>query len=80
MSAQYFAQVTDGVVTRVAVVQQSFWKQTLTDIKGTWIEIFFDTEGKTYAGIGYTYDPATQDFTAPPAPAPMRYKCVVHAG
>jgi hypothetical protein len=35
---------------------------------GTWVETFFDTAGKTYAGIGYTYDEATQDFVAPPSP------------
>jgi hypothetical protein len=71
MSAQYFAQVTDGVVTRVAVVTAEFMAANPDRYQGTWIQIFFDTAGKTYAGIGYTYDPATQDFTAPPAPAPI---------
>jgi hypothetical protein len=37
---------------------------------GRWVETFFDTEGKTYAGLGFTYDPETQDFTAPPTPEP----------
>jgi hypothetical protein len=32
---------------------------------GRWVETFYDTPGKTYAGIGYTYDEATQDFVAP---------------
>jgi hypothetical protein len=26
---------------------------------------FFDTAGKQYAGVGFTYDEATQDFVAP---------------
>jgi hypothetical protein len=43
-------------------------KRTLTAITGTWVETFFDTAGKTYAGIGYTYDEATQDFVAPVDP------------
>jgi hypothetical protein len=69
MSAQYFAQIdANNVVTNVAVVQQDFLEANPERYTGTWIETFFDTEGKTYAGIGYTYDPATQDFIAPPAP------------
>jgi hypothetical protein len=34
------------------------------------VQTYFDTAGKTYAGIGYTYDPATQDFI-PPYVAPF---------
>jgi hypothetical protein len=33
---------------------------------GVWVETFFNTAGKTYAGIGYTYDYDTQDFIPPP--------------
>lgn len=68
MSAQYFVQVTDGVVTRVAVVQQEFLEANPERYQGTWVETFFDTAGKTYAGVGFTYDPVTQDFTAPVVP------------
>ena len=69
MSAQYFAQLDDdNVVTNVAVVQQDFLEANPERYTGTWVETFIDTEGKTYAGIGYTYDSATQDFTAPPEP------------
>jgi hypothetical protein len=35
---------------------------------GTWVETFFDTAGKTYAGIDFTYDEATKDFVAPVEP------------
>jgi hypothetical protein len=66
MSAQYFAQIdANNVVTDVAVVQQDFLEANPERYTGTWVETFFDTEGKTYAGIGYTYDSATQDFIAP---------------
>lgn len=72
MSAkQFFAQVTDGVVTRVVVVTAEFMAANPDRYPGTWVETFIGVEGKTYAGIGYTYDAATQDFTAPaPPPAP----------
>jgi hypothetical protein len=63
MSAQYFAQVTDGVVTRVAVVQRDFLEANPERYQGEWIETFFDTEGKTYAGIGWTWNGT--DFVAP---------------
>jgi hypothetical protein len=70
MSAQYFAQIDDNnIVTHVAVVQREFLEANPERYTGIWVETFFDTEGKTYAGIGYTYDPATQDFIAPVIPS-----------
>ena len=69
MSAQYFAQIDDNnVVTKVAVVQQEFLEANPERYTGDWFETFFDTAGKTYAGIGYTYDEVSQDFVAPPSP------------
>jgi hypothetical protein len=70
MSAQYFAQVTDGVVTKVAVTTAEFMAANPDRYQGEWIETFVGVEGKTYAGIGYTYDPETQDFIAPYFPLP----------
>jgi len=32
------------------------------------VQTFIDNPTKTYAGIGYAYDSATQDFIAPPPP------------
>ena len=63
MSAQYFAQVTDGVVTRVVVVTAEFMAENPERYEGTWHETFIDTVGKTYAGIGYTWNGT--DFVAP---------------
>ena len=63
MSAQYFAQVTDGIVTRVAVVSAEFMSANPERYEGEWIETFFDTAGKTYAGIGYSWNGT--DFVAP---------------
>ena len=64
----YFAQVTDGVVTDVHVVTQEFIDANPERYTGTWIETFYNAPNKNYAGIGYTYDPITNDFIAPPAP------------
>jgi hypothetical protein len=69
MIAQYFAQIdSNNVVINVAVVQQDFLEANPERYAGTWVETFVGVEGKTYAGIGYIYDSATQDFTAPPEP------------
>lgn len=63
MSAQYFAQVTDGVVTDVRVVSAEFMAANPDRYPGTWVETFVGVEGKTYAGIGYTWNGT--DFVAP---------------
>jgi len=69
MSAQYFAQIDDNnVVTHVAVVQREFLEANPQRYEGRWVETFFDTEGKTYAGIGFTYDEVSEDFVAPVSP------------
>ena len=68
MSAQYFAQIDDNnVVTRVAVVQREFLEANPQRYTGRWVETFFDTEGKVYAGAGFVYDEVSQDFIAPVA-------------
>ena len=64
MSAQYFAQIDDNnVVTLVHVVKQEFLEANPERYTGTWVETFFDTAGKTYAGIGYSWNGT--DFVAP---------------
>lgn len=70
--SQYFAQLDkNNVVTHVAVVMEDFLKANPDRYPGTWVETFFDTEGKTYAGIGFVYNPETQDFSPPVSPAPV---------
>lgn len=64
--AQYFARINDdNIVIHVAVVTTQFMAENPERYPGTWIETFINVPGKTYAGVGYTYDPATQDFTEP---------------
>ena len=63
MSATYFAQVTDGVVTDVRVVSREFLEANPERYTGTWVETFIGVEGKTYAGIGMLWNGT--DFVAP---------------
>lgn len=71
-TAQYFAQLDDdNIVTHVAVVTTEFMEERPDLFPGKWVETFFDTEGKTYAGIGYKYDGRKKDFTPPPVPDPI---------
>jgi len=69
MDRQFFAQLDDNnVVIKVAVVQREFLEANPQRYTGRWVETFFDTEDKTYAGIGFTYDEVSQDFVAPVIP------------
>ncbi|CAB4169086.1 hypothetical protein UFOVP928_28 [uncultured Caudovirales phage] len=61
--SQYFAQVTNGVVTDVRVVTADFMAANPDRYQGEWIETFIGVEGKTYAGIGFTWNGT--DFVAP---------------
>jgi hypothetical protein len=67
-SHTYYAQIDDeNIVINVAVVTAEFMAENPERYPGTWVETFIDTE-KTYAGVGYTYNSVTQDFTAPITP------------
>ena len=70
MSApQYFAKLDENnVVIRVAVVTEEFMEANPERYQGVWVETFFDVAGKTYAGVGYTYDAESEDFIAPVIP------------
>lgn len=69
MSRQYFAQLDqNNMVTSVHCVTREFLEANPERYPGVWVETFFDTDGKTYAGVGFIYDEATQNFTQPPRP------------
>ena len=70
MSApQYFAQIdSENIVIYVAVVTAEFMAENPERYPGTWVETFVNLPNKTFAGIGYTYDYATENFYAPIAP------------
>jgi len=64
----YYAQIVDNIVTEVIVVSDDITDgaQFCTDLLGgEWVQTYMDDPDKTYAGIGYTYDPTTQNFIAP---------------
>ena len=63
---QYFAEIdANDVVTAVHVVTQEFLDDNPERYPGIYVETFVDVPGKTYAGIGYTYDRANNDFVPP---------------
>ena len=72
MSAQYFAQLdNNNVVINVHVVTAEFMAENPERYPGVWVETFFNTKGKTYAGVGMIYDYETQNFTTPPQHEPI---------
>lgn len=69
MSAQYFAKLDENnVVIDMAVVTSEFMAENPDRYPGRWVETFLGVEGKTYAGVGYTYDANTNDFAQPVIP------------
>ena len=63
MSEQYFAQIDENnIVTDVRVVTKEFLEANPDRYQGTWVETFFNVEGKRYAGVEFEYLPATQNF------------------
>jgi hypothetical protein len=67
MSEQYFARIdSDNKVIDMAVTTAEFMAANPDRYPGTWVETFFDRADKQYANIGFSYNPAIQDFTAPP--------------
>jgi hypothetical protein len=71
MSAQYFAQLDENnVVVYVAVVTAEYLAENPERYPGVWVETFIDNANKTYAGVGYTYNAETENFTAPIDPTP----------
>ena len=66
MDKQYFAQLNqNNIVVDVRVVSREFLEANPDRYQGTWVETFFNTENKVYAGVGFTYDEVSQDFVSP---------------
>jgi hypothetical protein len=66
MSAQYFAQVTNGVVTHVAVVTAEFMAENPERYAGEWVETFVDKPNHRYASVGMLWNGT--NFSVPPLP------------
>jgi hypothetical protein len=76
----HFAQVIDGIVTQVIVIEQDVVDTGHFGDPATWVQTSYNTYGgqhrlggtplrKNYAGIGYTYD-VGRDAFIPPKPFP----------
>jgi len=62
----YFAQINDkNIVLDVRVVNAEYMTENPELYTGTWIETYLNVAGKTYAGLGYIYDYATDNFYVP---------------
>ena len=69
MAQQFFAQLdANNVVIDVHCVTQEFLEANPERYPGVWVETFFNTPNKNYAGINWIYDKTTQDFYYPPDP------------
>jgi len=63
--SEYAAEISTGTVTDV-IVGNYVWANKNLD--GEWVDC--TCVDKPCAGIGYTYDPATETFTASPVVVP----------
>jgi hypothetical protein len=83
---QYFAQITETVVTEVIVIADSDCNNLVfpasepvgqtyiasLGLTGEWLQTSINGLYRgVYAGIGYTYDAELDEFIAPPAPEPI---------
>ena len=50
-------------VIRVILAKSRLWCEY--ELDGTWVKTYKNTEGKNYAGIGYTYHPDKDNFSTP---------------
>lgn len=82
----HFARIDNSTVAEVIVISddncpdpapdneavgQAFIADVL-GLSGTWLQTSYNGNFRgTYAGAGYTYDPATDEFVPPPDPDPQ---------
>lgn len=50
-------------VLRVIVAKSKLWCEY--ELDGTWVKTYEETEGKNFAGIGWTYHPDKDNFSQP---------------
>ena len=60
----------DGIVRRVIVADSIDWVRTNQPTNGTWRHVTADETSPQYPGPGWTYDPGSGVFTAPPIDDP----------
>lgn len=50
-------------VLRVIGAKSKLWCEY--ELDGTWFRTYYNTEGKNFAGVGFTYHPDKDNFSAP---------------
>jgi hypothetical protein len=58
--AGYFAELQNNIVQRVVSATEAQW--CVDNLGGEWVQTYYATEGKNYAGIGWTYIPELDNF------------------
>lgn len=61
--AGYFAELKNNIVQRVVSASDKEWCEN--NLGGEWVQTYYDTQGKNYAGIGYIYYPEVDNFSTP---------------
>jgi len=61
--AGYFAELNNNIVQRVVSATEAQW--CVDNLGGEWVQTYYSTAGKNYAGIGYEYIPDVDNFCAP---------------
>jgi hypothetical protein len=68
MSAEpvlHFAKLDENnIVVDVAVVTREFLEANPDRYQGVWVETWQNVDGVVFAGLGATYNPETETFTA----------------
>lgn len=61
--AAYFAELQNNIVQRVVSSETKEWCETA--LGGEWVQTYYSTQGKNYAGIGFIYYPEKDNFSSP---------------
>ena len=66
--AGYFAELNNNIVQRVVSSETKEWCETA--LGGEWVQTYYATPGKNYAGVGYIYVTELDNFhTEQPYPS-----------
>lgn len=61
--AGYFAEIKNNIVQRVVSSDTKEW--CVNNLGGQWVQTYYATPGKNYAGIGFEYVPTSDNFKGP---------------
>ena len=61
----HFAEINTQTNEVLRVIRAKSKRWCEYELDGTWFRTYYDTEGKNYAGIGFTYHPDKENFSEP---------------